>query len=94
MTLTPSTPYNFGMKTKGSGTCSLSLVAGANCGGSAPSGVTGTTTFTAAGGSSWSNVALSFGSGTATSGYIYCMVASNSSLEVDMVYVTPAPGTY
>ncbi|HXJ22699.1 MAG TPA: hypothetical protein VMT03_20950 [Polyangia bacterium] len=94
MQLSASTTYDFGMKIKGSGSCSLSLVQGSNCGGTAPTGVTGNTSVSAPGGSSWSTVGVNFGSGTAVSGYIYCKVALNSTLEVDMVYITPAPGTY
>jgi hypothetical protein len=89
--LSASTSYNFGMKINGYGSCVLNLYQNANCTSAAAgspnvgAGVSNT---------AWSsNLNAAFGSGNAQSGRISCTVGSGT-MHLDMVYVTPAPGSY
>jgi hypothetical protein len=89
--LSPSTNYNFGMKIKGYGSCNFYLYQNANCTAAAityPGVGTGPSSTT------WSsNLNAAFGSGNAQSGRVSCTV-NVGGMHLDMVYVTPAPGTY
>ena len=90
--LSPSANFNFGMRINGYGGCGITLYQGESCTGATSSGgsVPGNST-------AWpSNVNVAFSSGNAQSGRISCTVGGSpgTTMHIDMVYVTPAPGSY
>jgi len=92
--VSPSTSYNFGGKLKGYGLCQVNLYQNSNC----------TAALAGGGGipannnpASWpSNTNSAFSSGNAHSAIITCTGGSSAglTLHIDMIYLTPAPGSF